>query len=304
MKFVFSRGGILLPLLLALLFLTSTVPALSTQEIKFENAKKITPQAEVVLSIDDGRADDGVGPSSRNPGFGWFNMLKPDGYPATLKEVQIAFNNSANGIRSGTPIRVVVYLDPEENGPNNGQRPDAIFPVTVNSPGTFERYTLPQPISINNGAFAVGALDTIFVADVPALIDLPGTVAPAGARSYFTLDNGQTFGNVAQVFPQFGVRPGSWLVRALVDVQNLSPVISRVFYRKEKLRIIARNLDKDAIVRINDARVRVPIKFDQENSRLIIKGSRSDLNLKPAGQSNRLIVIVDGNASAVFEFTT
>src|ERR1051326_965800 len=70
----------------------------------------IQPKADDLLLIDDGGPDNSVG-GTGNPGFGWFNQLKPDIYPATLKEVQIAFSNSSRGVTIGSPLKVVVYLD-------------------------------------------------------------------------------------------------------------------------------------------------------------------------------------------------
>src|SRR5207248_1913457 len=104
-------------------------------------------------------------------------------------------------------------------------------------------------------------IDTLFVAQLPALIDLPGLQQPAGSRSFFTLDNGKSFGRVDKIFPSFGIRPGSWLIRAVVEVSGLPAVITRAFYRKGKLQIIGRNFTNNTIVRINDKRVKLKINF-------------------------------------------
>ncbi|MEW6731672.1 MAG: hypothetical protein AB1489_10125 [Acidobacteriota bacterium] len=290
-------------LLLLCSVLLIAVPAHPPQQLRAQPVVSPRPAVDQLLAIDDGTADNGVG-GSGDPGFGWFNQLKPDSYPATLKEVLIAFNNSRDGIPSGSPIKVVVYRDPEEDGPSPNQRPDIVFSVTANSPGSYERYELPQTVTIDSGAFIVGAVDTLLVAELPALIDQPGTVTPAGRRSFFTLDNGVTFSRVDQTFPNFGIAPGSWLVRAVVEVASAPPVITRAFYRKNKLRIIGRNFAAKATVRINGERIKLSINFNKESGKLTIKGSPSDLNLKPAGQVNRLVVIVDGVASEVFQFTT
>jgi hypothetical protein len=291
--------------LITILILLSLVgvPAGASQELRSEPAALIKPATSVLLSIDDGVPNQGLG-GSGNPGFGWFNLLKPDSYPATIQEVQIAFNNSSRGMQSGAPIRITVFADPEGDGPRQGQRPEIFFSVTSNSPGNFERFILPQPLTINSGAFIVGAIDPIFVAELPAFIDQPGTVSPAGSSSYFTLDNGQTFGRVDQFFPGFGIAPGSWLVRAVVDVAAPQPVINRAFYRKNKLRIVGRNFSADTNVRINGKRIGASISFNRDSGKLIIKGTPSELNLNPAGQSNKLVVVVGGVASEVFEFTT
>ncbi|MBL8151363.1 MAG: hypothetical protein JNN15_15680, partial [Blastocatellia bacterium] len=270
--------------------------------LRHEPFVRINPLVDTLLSIDDGVADQGLGGS--DPGFGWFNMLKPDSYPATLKEVLVAFNSGSRGVASGAPFRIQVYRDPESNGPENGQRPDINIGVTANSPGNFERYTLPQQITIDQGSFFVGVVDPIFVADLPALIDQPGTVRPSGSRSFFTTDNGRTFQSVSQTFPGFGINPGSWMIRAVADVEAPQPVITRAFYRKNKLRIIGRNLNENTVVRINNQRVNVKPSFNNDEGKLTIKGTTQELNIRPSGQSNRLVVIVDGVASEAFEFTT
>src|SRR5439155_9186515 len=104
-------------------------PARATQKLRSEPAATVTPAATVLLSIDDGVPNDGLG-GSGNPGFGWFNLLKPDTYPATIEEVQVAFNNSPRGMAVGSPIKILVFLDPEGDGPNAGQKPDLSFSVT------------------------------------------------------------------------------------------------------------------------------------------------------------------------------
>lgn len=267
------------------------------------NIQEPSPKAEQVLSIDDGVADDGVG-GSGNPGFGWFNLLKPDNYPATLTEVQVAFNNSTRGVPVGSPVRIVVFIDPEENGPEPGQRPNLVFSVTVNNPGSYERYTMPETVTIESGAFFVGVLDSVFVAELPAFIDLPGTVKPAGSRSFFTIDNGGTFFRVDENFPAFGLEAGSWMIRGVAEVADLPPIINRAFYRKGKLRIIGRNFANEPTIRINGKRVDVNANFMRDAGKYVIKGTPEELNLNPVGQANRLVVVIDGIASAVFEFTT
>jgi hypothetical protein len=298
MKYPYIIGHVISLIAFLLIFNSGA----AAQSLKVEPAG-ISPAADLVLSIDDGTAEDGIGGTGA-PGFGWFNILTPDTYPATLKEVQVAFNNSARGVQAGSPMRVVVFLDLEGDGPNNGQRAESIVSVTVNNPGSFERYTLPKALTIESGSFVVGVIDSIFVAELPALIDQPGTITPAGSKSFFTLDNGQTFGRVDLNFPGFGIPAGSWLVRAVVEVATPPPVIKRAFYRNNKLRIFGRNFTKDAIIRINGKKINRTVTFDGKEGKLVIKGSPEQLNLNPAGQSNKLVVVVEGVASVVFEFTS
>src|SRR4026208_623726 len=85
-------------------FVVSFVPAGAAQKLNSEPAAAIRPATSVLLSIDDGVASTGLG-GSGDPGFGWVNLLKPDTYPATLQEVQVAFNNSQRGMSRGSPIK-------------------------------------------------------------------------------------------------------------------------------------------------------------------------------------------------------
>lgn len=264
-----------------------------------------TPKAtgEQLITIDDGVGEGRFG-GTGDPGFGWFNLLKPDGYPATLKEVRIAFSDGPQGIVKGSPIKIAVYADPEGDGPSPGQQPNSIFSVTVNNPGTFDSYTLPTPVTINSGAFIVGALDSIFVANLPAFGDIQGLVKPVGSQSYVTLDNGKTFLRVDQNFPGFQLQPVTWLIRGLADVEGLAPIITRAFYKKDKLKVFGRNFSNTAFVRINGKKIDKQPKFAASLGRLIFSGTASELNLKPTGQNNRLVVVIDGSASEAFDFTS
>ncbi len=295
-----------LSILLILVFLSACFPIIKAQELgEYKTSQQPNPQVakEQLLLIDDNSAEGRYG-GTGNPGFGWFNLLKPDNYPATLKEVRIAFSDGPRGVLAGSPIRIAVYLDPEGNGPTDGQQPSVLFPVTVNKPGNFDSYTLPQPITINSGAFVIGALDTIFVAELPAFGDTTGLVKPVGSQSYFTLDSGKNFLRVDQSFPGFQLQPVTWLIRGVADVEGLAPIISRAFYKKEALKIFGRNLAGNAIVRVNGKRIDRDVKFTASVGRLIIKGLPGDLNLKPSGQNNKLVIIVDGVASETFDFTS
>lgn len=282
-----------------MILLCATASAQVLQAAKPE----LQPAVEVLLSLDNGTASNTVGGSGQ-PGFGWFNLLKPDTYPATLKEVHVAFNGDSRGLASGAPMRILIFTDPEGDGLSPRQQPVQILQVTSNRPGSFERFEVPKPVTIESGAFIIGPLDSILVAQLPALINTPGTFLPAGARSYYTLDNGQTFLNVAASFPGFGLVPGSWLIRAVVEVVAPQPIITRAFYRKNKLRIVGRNFSGDVVVRVNGERIRRSVSFDPASGKYTIKGTPEELNLNPSGQANTLVVIVGGVASEVFQFTT
>lgn len=261
---------------------------------------------EQVLAIDDGMGEARYG-GTGDPGFGWFNLLKPDNYPATITQVQINFSDGSRGVPPGSPLKLAIYLDPEADGPNSGQKPDQLISITCNNPGTFETYTLVKPMTINSGGFFVGVIDPIFIADLPAFGDFTGLVKPIGSQSYVTLDNGLNFLRVDQSFPSFQLQPVTWLIRAVVDAPALKPVINRAFYKKDRLRVIGRNFSDMAtdkmIVRINNKRIDIASKIIS-SQKFTVKATADMLNLNPIGQSNKLVVIVDGVASDVFEFTS
>jgi hypothetical protein len=84
------------------------------------------------LAIDDGVAECSLGPDSAlkgKPGFGWVNKLTPPSYPATLRAVTIGFERALvnTGVKPDSLYRIVVYIDPEGDGPANQQQPDATF---------------------------------------------------------------------------------------------------------------------------------------------------------------------------------
>ncbi len=289
--------------MIRLVFVMIVLCATASAQVLQVAKPEVQPAVEVVLSLDNGTASNTVGGNGQ-PGFGWFNLLKPDTYPATLKEVHVAFNGDSRGLSSGAPMRILIFTDPEGDGLSPRQQPVQILQVTSNRPGSFERFEVPRPVTIETGAFIIGPLDSILVAQLPALINTPGTFLPAGARSYYTLDNGQTFLNVAASFPGFGLVPGSWLIRAVVEVVAPQPIITRAFYRKNKLRIVGRNFSSEVVVRINGERIRRSVSFDPASGKYTIKGTPEELNLNPSGQANTLVVIVNGIASEAFQFTT
>src|SRR5215470_17469850 len=121
---IIRRLLIALPIAI-LLAASAKVPDRASAQIKSDKTSPIKPAVDVVLSIDDGNSAIGIG-GSGNPGFGWFNLLVPDAYPATLKEVLIAFNSGSRGMQPGSPIKVLIFVDPEADGLNDFQKPDVV----------------------------------------------------------------------------------------------------------------------------------------------------------------------------------
>lgn len=190
-------------------------------------AQSVTPAALNELSIDDGTGDCilGVAPIVRGVGgFGWVNQLTPTSYPATLRSVSIGFNRTNSlprQVKRDDLYRIVVYVDPEKDGPGAEQQPDVSFIGRVR--GDFESvmtFSLVTPLTIQDGSFVVGVLDDFGVADFAPLYDIPGKSNPAGSESFFTINNGETWTKFSDVqFPgtTFCEHPGSFLIRATVE---------------------------------------------------------------------------------------
>lgn len=176
------------------------------------------------LSIDDGVAECSFGPPRSlkgKRGFGWVNKLTPSSYPAMLRSVTIGFERSPVGtaVQSDSLYRIIVYLDPEGDGPANGQAPNAAFIGRVHGNDQITTFNLIAPLSITNGSFAVGVIDEFGVADTLALFDTPGKSDPPGSESFFTLDGGGRWQKVSASPASSQIwSPGSFLIHATVEL--------------------------------------------------------------------------------------
>ncbi|HXG64865.1 MAG TPA: YncE family protein [Blastocatellia bacterium] len=194
-------------------------------------ARGIAPSGDLTeLSIDDGQAEFTLGhaadisaPQSGIPGFGWVNQLTPPQYPATLRSITVGFNRDnqpGNEVLPDALYRVVVYKDPEMDGPADGQQPDAAFTGRVRGlREAFMTFNMISPITITEGSFVVGVIDEIGQAGFPALADAPGTSDPPGTEAFATFNGGITWVTLADLnLPDPPpVRPGSWMIRATVE---------------------------------------------------------------------------------------
>jgi len=226
-------GGILL----FGLFLASFIPPVtSTAAIQ-----DVAPQGAVQeLSLDDGRADCAAGTTAAVGGknFGWANKLTPASYPATLRSITIGFNRILVGseVRPDALYRIVVYGDPEKDGPAEEQEPLATFTGRVRGTEDFMTFTLITPVTIASGSFVVGAIDDVGVAQLPALFDVPGKSTPPGTESYITFNAGKTWVTQASILgnvPSCGSgnqgSAGSWMIRATVEAVPVDvPMISAI----------------------------------------------------------------------------
>ena len=197
-------------------------------------AQGVTPAALTELSIDDGVADCilGTPPAIKGKGgFGWVNRLTPASYPATLRSVSLGFNRANvldHQVKRDDLFRIVVYVDPEKDGPGAEQQPAVSFTGRVR--GDFEStmtFSLVTPLTIQSGSFVVGVLDDFGVADFAAFYDVPGKSTPAGSESFFTVNNGKSWTKFSDVqFPgtTFCEHPGSFLIRATIETGAVDAV--------------------------------------------------------------------------------
>jgi YVTN family beta-propeller protein len=237
------------------------------------------------IGIDDGDAECTLGPPDPlkgQPGFGWVNKLTPNSYPATLRSITIGFERAlvATGVKPDSLFRIVVYLDPEGDGPANGQQPSAAFIGRVRGTDQIMTFNLLTPLAITRGSFAVGAIDEFGIADKPALFDTPGKSSPPGSESFFTLDGGGLWQKLSEgLTPSATCLPGSFLIRATVEVGEVNPI---------------------AALKINDPAAVEPWGIGSLGSDVIIANLVSD-NLTVVNTTNnsiRSIPIVDPRACA------
>ena len=181
------------------------------------------------LAIEDGVAGCALGPPFEfqgRPGFGWANKLTPSTYPSTLRTITVGFNRSSALLDPDQPFRIVVFLDPESDGPSNGQQPAATFIARVRGLDSIMTYNLVTPVRIEGGSFVVGVFDDFAVSRIdsrgaatfPATFSIPGKSSPPGSDSFFTLDFGAAWGRMTSLTGGGQCEaPGSFLIRATVE---------------------------------------------------------------------------------------
>lgn len=197
-------------------------------------ARDVTPQGELrEIAIDDGSAECVLGSPDflkGKPGFGWANRLTPATYPATLRSVTIGF--SRNGpigreVKPDSLYRIVVYADPEMDGPDINQQPDVTFIGRVRGMEPIMTFNLVTPLTIQSGSLVVGVIDEFGIADFPALLDVPGKSSPQGTESLLTNNAGASWRKLSDI-PLQGEspcnQPGSFLIRATVETGAIEPL--------------------------------------------------------------------------------
>lgn len=207
------------------------VSGLPIRRVPIVTAQTLTATGELrELAIDDGVAGCTLGPDPAIKGkgeFAWVNKLTPPSYPATIRAVTIGFERGLvnTGVKPDALYRIVVYLDPEGNGPANSQRPDGTFIGRVRGNDQIMTFNLTTPLTIQGGSFVVGAEDDFGIADIPALFDSPGKSSPPGSESYFTNNRGATWQKLSDALPPAPhCSAGSFMIRATVELGSVDPL--------------------------------------------------------------------------------
>ena len=206
------------------------VAGLPLRQVPIVTAQTGAANGELLeLAIDDGVAECVLGPDPAlqgKPGFGWVNKLTPPSYPATIRAVTIGFERGFvfTGVKPDSLYRIVVYLDPEGDGPADQQQPDATFIGRVRGNDEIMTFNLTTPLTIQGGSFVVGAMDEYGIANLPALFDSPGKSNPPGSESFFTQNGGALWQKLAGALPPAPhCSAGSWLIRATVELGTVDP---------------------------------------------------------------------------------
>ena len=155
--------------------------------------------------------------------FTWANQLTPPVYPATLRAVTIGLNRAGplgSEVLPDQLYRIAIYVDPENDGPANGQAPDATFIARARGREKVLSFNLAVPLTITGGSFVIAVVDEFKIAGFPAVYDVPGKSTPPGSASFISSDAGKTWFRVSDV-PFTGQsscnHPGSFFIRATVE---------------------------------------------------------------------------------------
>jgi YVTN family beta-propeller protein len=230
-RIIAPRRACALSVTLALISIMSYLPH---PPATIARAQDVTPQGELTeLAIDNGVGRCVLGAPAflkGMPGFGWVNKLTPTAYPATLRSVTIGFSRTGplgREVRPDSLYRIVVFADPEMDGPNSNQAPDAAFIGRVRGMDQIMTFNLVTPLTIQSGSLVVGVIDEFGIADFPALLDVPGKSNPQGSESFITTNAGGSWQKLSDIALQ-GETPcdkaGSFLIRATVETGAIQPL--------------------------------------------------------------------------------
>jgi YVTN family beta-propeller protein len=198
-------------------------------------APDVSPAATLTeLSIDNASSDSsslgcafGLSDTPETPRgqvqFSWANKLTPATYPATLRAVTIGLNRLGplgSEVLPDQLYRVAIFVDPESDGPADGQAPDATFIARARGREKVLTFNLAVPLTITGGSFVIAVIDEFKIAAFPAVYDTPGKSTPPGSDSFISQDGGKHWVRIADLpFSNQGQcnRPGSFLIRATVE---------------------------------------------------------------------------------------
>jgi hypothetical protein len=114
---------------------------------------------------------------------------------------------------------------------------------------------------------------------------------PAGATGSFVVTVHATDGQLS-----------SAVSFALDVVAGPVPRVTKAVYRLGALKLTGVNFASGATIVLNGAAVTRPVSFKPARGRLVVRGSASELGVLPTTGANRVVVMVDGVASAPFAF--
>jgi len=161
---------------------------------------------------------------------GWANKLTPATYPATLRAVTIGLNRLGpvgSEVLPDQLYRIAIYVDPESDGPADGQAPDATFIVRARGREKVLTFNLAVPLTITGGSLVVAVIDEFKIAAFPAVYDVPGKSMPPGSDSFLSQDAGQHWIKVSDL-PFSGQtqcsHPGSFFIRATIETGTVDPL--------------------------------------------------------------------------------
>jgi YVTN family beta-propeller protein len=198
-------------------------------------AQDVSPAAALTeLSIDNASSDNnstactfGLAETPQTPRgqfqFSWANKLTPATYPATLRAVTIGLNRIGplgSEVMPDQLYRIAIYVDPENDGPADGQVPDATFIARARGRERVMTFNLAVPLTITGGSFVVAVVDEFKIAGFPAIYDVPGKSTPPGSASFISQDAGQHWAKVSDLTfsgQNQCSRPGSFFIRATVE---------------------------------------------------------------------------------------
>lgn len=184
-------------------------------------AEPYAPDADILLSVDDGTAEDSIGLTAGGQ-FLWLNRFTPDpaDFPFVIDEISLLMNNAT---AVGANLELVIWEDTDGDG-DPATNANFLYAenVTVqyNNMTTWNVYTLATPVGISGpGDVLVGVVNRSGASgllDYPAAIDQGATQRRSWVGLYTanppeppTLPPDSDFG----IIDDFGL-PGNWTLRA------------------------------------------------------------------------------------------